>query len=252
MSFEVAAEAYDRFMGRHSRQLAPGMADLAGVRAGMRVLDVGSGPGSLTAELVARLGAGNVVAVDPSESFVAAVAARNPGVEVHRASAEALPFPAATFDAAIAQLVVHFMRDPLAGLLEMRRVTRPGGAVAACVWDHAGNRAPVGPFWAAARTVDPGAHDEGNLPGGRPGHLAGLFEAAGLGDIVETTLAARSEYATFEDWWSPFGGGVGSSGAYVRRLSPELRTAVREACRGRLGDGPIVIESMAWACRGTA
>ncbi len=252
MSFEVAADAYDRFMGRHSRQLAPGMADLAGVRRGMRVLDVGSGPGALTAQLVARLGAAGVVAVDPSESFVAAVAARHPGVEVHRASAESLPFPDATFDAAIAQLVVHFMQDPVAGLAEMRRVTRPGGTIVACVWDHAGDRAPVGPFWAAARSVDPEAHDEGNLPGGRPGHLAGLFAEAGLRDIAETTLAARSEYATFDDWWSPFGGGVGSSGAYVRRLEPQLRAAIREACRERLGDGPIVVESVAWACRGTS
>ena len=85
-----------------------------------------------------------------------------------------------------------------------------------------------------------------------PGHLAGLFAEAGLRDIAETTLAARSEYATFDDWWSPFGGGVGSSGAYVRRLEPQLRAAIREACRERLGDGPIVVESVAWACRGTS
>ena len=131
MSFDVAAEAYDRFMGRYSRQLSPQLAELAGVDGGQRVLDVGCGPGALTAELVARVGTAAVSAVDPSEPFVEAARARNPGVEVVQASAEALPFPDRTFDAALAQLVVHFMRDPVAGLAEMARVTRRGGVVAA-------------------------------------------------------------------------------------------------------------------------
>ncbi len=141
MGFDVAAEAYDQYMGRYSRLLSPQMADLAGVRRGQRVLDVGCGPGALTAELVTRLGAAAVAAVDPSEPFVAAARDRHPGVEVLRASAEQLPFADRTFDAALAQLVVHFMSDPVAGLVEMARVTRPGGVVVACVWDHAGDRA---------------------------------------------------------------------------------------------------------------
>ena len=122
MSFDVAADAYDRFMGRYSQLLSPQLADLAGVRAGQRVLDVGCGPGALTAELVARVGAGAVAAVDPSEPFVAAAGSRYPGVDVRRASAEHLPFQDATFDASLAQLVVHFMADPVAGLAEMARV----------------------------------------------------------------------------------------------------------------------------------
>src|SRR6266545_5759294 len=137
MGFTVDADAYDRFMGRYSALLAPQLADLAAVSAGQRVLDVGSGPGALTAELVRRLGPAAVSAVDPSETFVAATRQRYPGVSVQRASAEQLPFPHGEFDAALAQLVVHFMADPLAGLAEMARVTREGGVVAACVWDHA-------------------------------------------------------------------------------------------------------------------
>jgi len=130
VSFEVAAEAYDRFMGRFSRLLAPQMADLAGVRAGRTVLDVGCGTGMLTAVLVDRLGAANVTGIDPSESFVSAARERFPGVRIERGSAEALPFDEDAFDASIAQLVVHFMTDPVRGIREMARVTRPGGVVA--------------------------------------------------------------------------------------------------------------------------
>src|SRR6185503_13524175 len=117
-------------MGVHSRQLAPQLADLARLSSGDRALDVGCGPGALTAELVARLGAKAVAAVDPSESFVVATHARHPEVDVRRASAEALPFADRAFDATLAQLVVHFMTDPVAGLREMARVTRGGGTVA--------------------------------------------------------------------------------------------------------------------------
>jgi ubiquinone/menaquinone biosynthesis C-methylase UbiE len=146
VSFDVAADAYDRFMGRYSAPLAPPFADLAGVEAGQRVLDVGCGPGALTAELVRRLGPAEVSAVDPSEPFVVAVKERHPGVDVRRAPAEDLPFGDDVFDAALAQLVVHFMSDPVAGLREAGRVTRPGGVVAACVWDQADDRGPLGVF----------------------------------------------------------------------------------------------------------
>ena len=137
MSFDVAGDAYGRFMGRFSEPLAERFLALAGVRDEDRVLDVGCGPGALTARLVARLGAGQVAAVDPSEPFVAAARTRLPGVDVRVATAESLPFDDDAFDAVLAQLVVHFMADPVAGLAEMARVARPGGTVAACVWDHA-------------------------------------------------------------------------------------------------------------------
>src|SRR4051812_7694122 len=143
VSFDVAADKYDRLMGHYSSQLAGPLADLAGVRAGQRVLDVGCGPGALTAELVKRVGPDAVAAVDPSPPFVAANRERHPGVAVAQATAEDLPFDDDGFDAALAQLVVHFMADPVAGLREMARVTRPGGAVVASVWDHADKRSPV-------------------------------------------------------------------------------------------------------------
>src|SRR5918999_2418041 len=197
MTFNVAAESYDRFMGRYSLLLSPQMADFAGVQGGQRVLDVGCGPGALTAELVARLGASAVAAVDPSESFVAAARARHPGVDVRLASAERLPFADGAFDASLAQLVVHFMTDPVAGLAEMARVTRRDGVVAACVWDHAGGQGPLSLFWDAARELDPDVEDESQLAGSREGHLAQLFQAAGLHEIEESTLSVNVEHPSF-------------------------------------------------------
>jgi SAM-dependent methyltransferase len=247
VSFEVAGAAYDRFMGRYSRPLAPQLADLAGVAAGQRVLDVGSGPGALSAELVERLGAAAVVAVDPSAPFVDALRERLPGVEAAQASAEALPFGDGVFDAALAQLVVHFMSDPIAGLREMGRVTRAGGVVAACVWDHAGGRTPLTVFWRAARELDPDARDESGLAGAREGDLADLLRRAGLEDVVTAELEVPFEAASFEAWWEPFLLGVGPAGQYVAGLEEEARAALRERCRALLPGAP---RAVAWAARG--
>ncbi len=252
MSFDVAAESYDGFMGRYSRLLAPQLADLASVRAGQRALDVGSGPGALTAELVTRLGAGAVTAVEPSAPFVAAAQARHPGVEVVQASAEGLPFPDGSFDVALAQLVVHFMTDPVAGLTEMRRVTRPDGVVAACVWDHAGDHGPLSAFWRVARALDPDIDDESNLAGVREGHLAELFAAAGLHAIEPAVLSISVEHPTFDAWWEPFTHGVGPAGSYVAGLDADRRAELREACRAALPLAPFTLTARAWAARGIA
>jgi SAM-dependent methyltransferase len=252
MSFNVTPAAYRQFMGQYSEQLAAQFADLAGVRSGQRVLDVGCGPGALTAELVNRVGPELVSAVEPSGSFVAAVRERLPGVDVRQSAAEQLPFSDGTFDATLAQLVVHFMADPVLGLREMRRVTRPGGIVAACVWDHAGGRGPLEAFWAGVRELDPAAPDESNLAGVREGHLASLFTQAGLADLQVTTLTVRVRHASFEDWWQPFTLGVGPAGKYVASLTPDRRDALREQCRRLLPAGPIEITAVAWAATGHA
>ena len=250
MSFAIPAESYDRFMGRYSVPLAPQLADLAGVATGQRVLDVGCGPGALTGELVRRLGPEAVAAVDPSEPFVTAARERNPGVEVERAPAEELPYTDDSFDVALAQLVVHFMTDPVAGLQEMARVTRGGGVVAASVWDHGGGRGPLSPYWDAVRELDPHVDDESNLAGARAGHLTELLEAAGLADVEETSLSVSVEHATFEDWWEPYTLGVGPAGAYVARLDDAERERLRERCRDRLPEAPFTVTALAWAARG--
>jgi SAM-dependent methyltransferase len=250
VSFAVGADAYDRFMGRYSALLAPQMADLAGVGSGQRVLDVGCGPGALTGELVARVGATQVSAVDPSEAFVAAARERHPGIDVRRAGAEELPFGDAEFDTALAQLVVHFMADPVGGLAEMARVTRAGGVVCACVWDHAGEQTPLAPFWRAVHELDPDAHDESGLAGSREGHLTELFVDARLRDVEETALPVRVEHATFEEWWEPFLLGVGPAGSYVTALDSAQQVELRERCRHRLSPEPFTLPSRAWAARG--
>jgi ubiquinone/menaquinone biosynthesis C-methylase UbiE len=250
MTFNVAAEAYDSFMGRYSMPLAPLFADFAGVTSGERVLDVGCGPGALTRELVGRLGAGSVAAVDPSEPFVEAVRERLPGVRVEQASAERLPFPDESFDRVMAQLVVHFMADPVDGLAEMARVACPDSVVAACVWDHAGDKGPLGTFWRAARVLDTGVHDESRFAGAREGHLAELFADAGLREIDSTLLTVRIEHQTFDEWWKPFTLGVGPAGAYTAGLDADRQTRLRELCRERLPDEPIVVTAGAWAAKG--
>ena len=247
MSFNVSADAYLRFMGRYSEPLAAQFADLAGVRGGQRLLDVGCGPGALTAELVNRAGPDAVSAVEPSGSFAAAVRERLPGVDIRQAAAERLPFGDAAFDAALAQLVVHFMTDPVVGLREMGRVTRPGGVVAACVWDHAGGRGPLSAFWRAVRELDPGADDESNLAGVREGHLAELFAQAGLGVAEVTTLTVQVRQDGFESWWETFTLGVGPAGAYLTSLPADRQDELRERCRRQLPGGPFEVSATAWA-----
>ncbi|HEY4584322.1 MAG TPA: class I SAM-dependent methyltransferase [Acidimicrobiia bacterium] len=250
MSFEVAPEAYDRFMGRYSAPLAPQLADLAGVEVGQTVIDVGCGPGALTGELVRRLGPGSVSAVDPSEPFVEAIRKRYPGVAVELARAEQLPFSNQVFDAALAQLVVHFMTEPLIGLVEMARVTRDQGVVAACVWDHAGGRDPLSPFWEAARQLDPEVEDQSRRAGTAQGDLGELFRAAGLRHVEESTLSVDVEHPSFEEWWEPFTFGVGPAGGYLTSLDPEGQSQLRERCRTMLPPAPFVRTARAWAARG--
>ena len=252
MSFTVPADAYDRYMGRYSVLLSPQLADVAGVREGQRVLDVGCGPGALTAELVPRVGPAAVSAIDPSEPFVAAARERHPTVSVQLASAERLPFPDKAFDAALAQLVVHFMSDPGVGVAEMRRVTRRDGVVAACVWDHAGGVGPLSAFWDVATELDPKVEDESALMGAREGDLTELFESAGLRDVQETALSVSLEHPSFEDWWEPFTFGVGPAGVYVAGLSPEHQARLRAHCREALPDAPFVLTARAWTARGLA
>jgi SAM-dependent methyltransferase len=249
MTFEVAADAYDRFMGRYSSRLAVTFSDFAGIETGMRVLDVGCGPGALTHVLVERVGAAGVAAADPSEPFVTALRERHADVDVRLAPAEELPFGDDDFDAALAQLVVQFMRDPVAGLREMARVTRSGGVVAACVWDVA-EASPLTPFWRAVRRLEPKEGGEEARPGTREGDLGTLFRAAGLAHVNEEPLTLTASHASFDDWWEPFTLGVGPAGQYAARLEPDARAALREQCRTLLGDGPFELPLRAWAARG--
>jgi len=249
MSF-TGPVAYDRFMGRYSALLSPQLANLAGVETGQRALDVGCGPGALTEELVRRLGAESVAAVDPSEPFIGAVGERYPGVDARTSSADDLPFDNDEFDVTLAQLVVHFMPDPLAGLAEMARVTRDGGVVVACVWDHGGGQGPLRSFWKAAREIDPGVDDESHLPGVRQGDLGEIFREAGLQHVEESSLTVSLQHPSFDEWWEPFTLGVGPAGAFAATLDATARARLRELCRKFLPPPPFVVTGKAWAARG--
>jgi SAM-dependent methyltransferase len=246
MSFEVAAEAYDRFMGRFSEPLADKFVDLIGVSPGERALDVGCGPGAMTRRLIDRLGVSSVSAIDPSAPFVEAVTQRFPGLDARLGSAEDMPFDSSSFDLAAAQLVVHFMPDPVAGIVEMARVTMPGGRVAACVWDHGGRQGPLAAFWSAARELDPAALDESERPGTHEGQLEGYFREAGLSDTQASLLSVRVHFADFEDWWTPFTLGVGPAGAHVAGLNAAGRATLQSACARLLPEGPFSIDASAW------
>jgi SAM-dependent methyltransferase len=254
-TFRIAAEAYDRHVGRYSRELARGLMAAAGVAPPARALDVGCGPGALTTELAALLGAEQVAAADPSAPFVEACRRRLPGVRVELASAEALPFDDRAFDVALAQLVVNFMTDPPAGAAEMRRVTRPGGTVAAAVWDYAGEMTLLRAFWDAAVAIDPSAAslDEGrSMPFCDADELAGLWRAAGLGDVSVSPVVVAAGYDGFEDLWAPLERGVGPSGAFAAALEPAQRAALRDELRRRLGAGedPFRLTARAWIAVG--
>ncbi len=247
MTFDVGADAYGEFMGRYSEPLAAEFGALVEAGPGQSALDVGCGPGALTSVLVGRLGAGSVTAIDPSASFVSAVRRRLPDVRVEQTTAERLPFADDSFDLALAQLVVNFMSEPVVGIGEMARVTRPGGVVAACLWDHAGGRGPLSTFWRAARDVDPNVHDESDLPGVRDGDLVEMFGQAGLAHARQTTLTVRAAFADVGAWWHPFTLGVGPAGAYVRTLDPDHRDRLRRRCEQLLPTGPFHVDATAWA-----
>jgi SAM-dependent methyltransferase len=246
VTFDVAADSYARFMGRFSEPLAEQFVELAGVRPGQEALDVGCGPGALTAQLVQRLGADAVTAIDPSAPFVEAIHGRLPGVEVHLGAAEHLPFPDRQFDCVLAQLVVAFMSDPVDGLREMGRVTRSGGVVAASVWDHQGGRSPLTPFWRAVHGIVPDTPDESSRPGAREGQLAELATSAGLSVTQFTDLTVTVQFPSFADWWEPYTLGVGPAGAYVASLTSQQRDALRARCEELLPGSPFELTASAW------
>jgi SAM-dependent methyltransferase len=255
--FEVQAQAYDRHVGRYTPQLAAAFCDFAAVQPGVRALDVGSGPGALAAELARRLGPASVSAVEPSESFAKACRSRVPGIEVVVAPAEVMPFADATFDATLSQLVVNFLGDAEAGVREMVRVTHPGGVVAACVWDYAGEMTLLRAFWDAAREVAPreaADRDEGVVMRWcRDGELAELWTSSGLKNVRSGALRVHATYADFADLWSPFPSGLAPSGAFCAALGDVERGALRDALRRRLdaGDQPFELTARAWAVAGT-
>lgn len=251
--FAVAADAYDRLMGRYLPTLGVAFADAAevGGEPGQRALDVGCGPGGLTTELVRRLGADQVAAIDPSSSFVEACRRRHPGVDVRQGVAEELPWPEASFEVTLGSLIAGFLRDPARAAAEMCRVTRPGGRVGLCFWEI--ERMPlITTYWQAVFDVDPTARGEAELFGRRAGQLSGLLTDAGLEAVGECSLLATARYADADDWWSSFTGEAGPVGAQYARMDADQRARVRARGYQLLGnpEGPFELEAYTWCAVG--
>jgi ubiquinone/menaquinone biosynthesis C-methylase UbiE len=250
--FSSPAEHCDRFMGRYTVPLARALADEVGVGEGMRVLDVGCGPGGLTSELASRVGGEKVAAIDPAEQFVATCRERNPGADVRQGIAEELPWEDDTFDASLSCLVIAFMRDADGGVRQMARVTKPGGRVGVCMWDIAGGgMTMLRLFWSAMKTVKPELGDERRRAGTSEDDIAERMKRAGLRDVAGGALEVSVDYSGFEDFWEPLTFAVGPAGQAYAKLEDEDKAAVREAVRSELPQGSFTLDARSWYATAT-
>jgi ubiquinone/menaquinone biosynthesis C-methylase UbiE len=251
-------EAYERFMGRWSRALAPHFVAFCNVHDGESILDVGSGTGSLALALEAATRAVRVTGVDPAKSYVSYAQSRT---HSHRTSfeigdAQRLRFPDRSFDKTLSLLVLNFIPDPPRAVKEMVRVTRPGGIVGAAVWDYTEGMEMLRIFWDQAVALDSAidVRDERHMPFCAKGELAALWRQHGLLQVEEASLIVPLAFSSFEDYWSPFLGGQGPAGSYVASLTVEQRTQLEQRLRHRLlvagREGPITLKARAWAVKG--
>ena len=244
------AAAYERFMGRWSERLAPVFLDATGARDPSEVLDVGCGTGNLTRAAAQRWPSARVTGVDPSAAFVGAARERSPAsaVRFELGDAQGLPLPDGAVDASFACLVLNFVPDSARAVAEMRRVTRPGGIVAACVWDYGGGMGMLRELWDAAASLhlDAGDLDERRMPLGQRHALARLLGDAGLEVVTDGEVVVKARFSSFDDYWDPFLGGQGSGGRFVTSLPEASRARLRDELHRRLGNSAFELPLRAW------
>ena len=257
-----SASAYEQLMGRWSKMLTVPFLEFAELNEGERILDVGCGAGSLTFALAEMTELREIVAIDYSPLFVEEAARRNadPRITIRQADACDLPFEDGAFDRALSLLVRHFVPEAGKAVSEMRRVVRPGGTVAAAVWDHLGGMPAMHMMVDTVAALGERGRAFRNRycfqPMMQPGEMKQTFADQGLQDVTETQLMIRMAYRDFEDYWAPIAEGEGPLGKYVAALKSEERarteTAVRSAYEAGRPDGVRSFASVAWACRGIA
>ena len=253
------AEAYDRFMGRWSRLVAPRLVDFARLPEQGRLLDVGSGTGALAFAMAQRHHEARILGIDPSKQYVAYAVERNPYPDRARfevGDAQRLHFDSASFDGAASLLVFNFIPDPIEALLELRRVTKPGGGISAAVWDYGAGMRMLRIFWDAAVSVDRDAEklDERHMPLCRAGELSALWKQGGLDHIQEQAMDIEMRFDSFADYWEPFLLGQGPAGSYARRLGraklDDLRREVIRLLGPSREKAPFALPARLWAVRG--
>jgi SAM-dependent methyltransferase len=253
-------DAYEAYIGRWSRKVAPAFIDWLAIPPGVRWLDVGCGTGALTAAILEHAGPSSVLGVDPSADFVAAAARTqgDPRVRFGVADASTLPVETGSIDVVVSGLVLNFVPEIAGALSEMRRAVASDGTVAAYVWDYAGRMDLLRRFFDAAIAVDPSAapHDEGSrFPICSPGPLLDAFEGAGFTAVDVHPIDVPTHFRDFDDYWVPFLGGVGPASGYAVSLDPDAQAALRERLRATLptaADGSIDLIARAWAVKGRA
>jgi len=253
------AEAYEQFMGRWSRLVAPRLVDFTDIPERGRMLDVGSGTGSLAFAIAERQAGVRVLGIDPSQEYVAYASSRNHFAD--RASfevgdAQQLRFGNASFDAALSLLVFNFIPDPKKALMELRRVTKPQGKISGAVWDYGAGMRMLRTFWDAAVRIDPEAEklDEKHMPLCRAGELSALWRQGGLENVREQSIDIRMSFKSFADYWDPFLLGQGPAGSYVRRLERHklqmLRNEVQRLLSLSVENTPFLLPARVWSVRG--